>query len=49
VDATKFARAFWSDVTPFETGVRATALSFRAGTMSPSGKQSGAASPMLLS
>ncbi len=29
VDATKFARTFWSDVTPFETGVRETALSFR--------------------
>jgi nucleoside-diphosphate-sugar epimerase len=30
VDATKFARAFWSDPTPFETGVRETALSFAA-------------------
>ncbi|MBV9290312.1 MAG: epimerase, partial [Hyphomicrobiales bacterium] len=29
VDASKFAQAFWSDVTPFETGVRETALSFR--------------------
>ena len=29
VDASKFAKAFWSDVTPFETGVRETALSFR--------------------
>jgi nucleoside-diphosphate-sugar epimerase len=29
VDAAKFAKAFWSDTTPFETGVRATALSFR--------------------
>ena len=29
VDATKFAKAFWSDATPFETGVRETALSFR--------------------
>ena len=30
VDATKFAKAFWSDATPFETGVRETALAFRA-------------------
>jgi len=30
VDATKFANAFWSDATPFETGVRETALAFRA-------------------
>ena len=29
VDAAKFAARFWSDVTPFETGARATALSFR--------------------
>ena len=29
VDASKFAKAFWSDATPFETGVRETALSFR--------------------
>ena len=29
VDATKFARRFWSDVTPFEIGAPATALSFR--------------------
>ena len=29
VDASKFARTFWSDVTPFESGVRETALSFR--------------------
>ena len=29
VDATKFAKIFWSDPTPFETGVRAAALSFR--------------------
>ncbi len=29
VDASKFARTFWSDVTPFEAGVRETALSFR--------------------
>jgi nucleoside-diphosphate-sugar epimerase len=28
VDAAKFASAFWSDATPFETGVRATALAF---------------------
>ncbi|MGA9846118.1 MAG: NAD-dependent epimerase/dehydratase family protein [Roseiarcus sp.] len=32
VDASKFAKAFWSDATPFETGVRETALSFRAAT-----------------
>ena len=29
VDATKFAKTFWSDVTPFGTGVGETALSFR--------------------
>ena len=29
VDATKFAKTFWSDVTPFEIGVRETAFSFR--------------------
>jgi len=29
VDARKFASAFWSDATPFETGAPATALSFR--------------------
>ena len=29
VDAAKFAARFWSDVTPFETGAQATALSFR--------------------
>ncbi len=30
VDASRFAAAFWSDATPFETGVSETALSFRA-------------------
>jgi nucleoside-diphosphate-sugar epimerase len=30
VNADKFARAFWSDATPFEVGVPKTALSFRA-------------------
>jgi nucleoside-diphosphate-sugar epimerase len=30
VDGSKFAKAFWADVTPLETGVRETALSFRA-------------------
>ncbi|HKN28155.1 MAG TPA: NAD-dependent epimerase/dehydratase family protein [Roseiarcus sp.] len=30
VDATKFAKAFWSDATPLEAGVRETALAFRA-------------------
>ena len=29
VDASKFARTFWSDPTPFEEGIPATALSFR--------------------
>ena len=29
VDAHKFAERFWSDVTPFDIGARATALSFR--------------------
>jgi hypothetical protein len=31
VDAGKFARRFWSDVTPFEVGAAATARSFKAG------------------
>jgi nucleoside-diphosphate-sugar epimerase len=30
VDATRFAAAFWSDATPFETAVPDTALAFRA-------------------
>jgi nucleoside-diphosphate-sugar epimerase len=30
VDASRFAAAFWSDATPFETGVPQTALAFRA-------------------
>ncbi len=30
VDSSKFAKSFWSDATPFETGVRETALAFRA-------------------
>ncbi len=30
VDSTKFAKAFWSGATPFEEGVRETALAFRA-------------------
>jgi nucleoside-diphosphate-sugar epimerase len=30
VDASRFASAFWSDATPFETGVRETSLAFRA-------------------
>jgi nucleoside-diphosphate-sugar epimerase len=30
VDASKFARRFWSDVTPFEVGAAATAQSFKA-------------------
>ena len=30
VDATKFTRRFWSDVTPFEVGAPATARSFAA-------------------
>ena len=38
VDASRFASAFWSDATPFETGVRETALAFRA-------NQSGGAEP----
>ena len=32
VDARKFATRFWSDVTPFDIGARATALSFRTAT-----------------
>ena len=35
VDAAKFAKAFWSDVTPFEAGVRETALSFRKAVERP--------------
>ena len=35
VDAGKFARTFWSDTTPFETGVRETALSFRRSATVP--------------
>ena len=30
VDSSKFAKAFWPDPTPFEDGVRKTALAFRA-------------------
>ena len=30
VDGSKFAKTYWSDVTPFDTGLRATALSFLA-------------------
>jgi nucleoside-diphosphate-sugar epimerase len=30
VDTAKFVKAFWSDATPFEAGVRETAFSFRA-------------------
>ncbi|HXZ15233.1 MAG TPA: epimerase, partial [Roseiarcus sp.] len=29
VDSQKFAKSFWSDPTPFEEGVRKTALAFR--------------------
>ena len=29
VDSSKFAKTFWSDPTPFEEGIPATALSFR--------------------
>lgn len=32
VDASKFTKRFWSDVTPFEEGVAATVRSFRKGT-----------------
>ena len=35
VDAGKFAKAFWSDPTPFEEGVRRTALAFRAAAVKP--------------
>jgi nucleoside-diphosphate-sugar epimerase len=30
VDSSKFARTFWSDPTPFEEGIRKTALTFRS-------------------
>jgi hypothetical protein len=29
VDASRFGAAFWSDATPFESGVRDTAVAFR--------------------
>jgi nucleoside-diphosphate-sugar epimerase len=29
VDASRFAKAFWNDPTPFEVGIRETALTFR--------------------
>ena len=30
VDSSRFAAAFWSDATPFESGIPETALAFRA-------------------
>ena len=36
VDSSKFAKAFWSDATPFEEGVRKTALAFGAQAQSKS-------------
>jgi hypothetical protein len=33
VDASKFARRFWDDATPFETGAPAAALSFKGPRM----------------
>jgi nucleoside-diphosphate-sugar epimerase len=45
VDATKFASAFWSDATPFETGVRETALSFAAAASAKGSRRNGLASP----
>ncbi len=38
IDATKFAKAFWSDATPFEAGVRETAFSFRAAAAKSGGQ-----------
>jgi hypothetical protein len=35
VDASKFTRRFWSDVTPFEIGAPATARSFAAAANRP--------------
>jgi nucleoside-diphosphate-sugar epimerase len=35
VDASKFTRRFWSDVTPFEIAAPATALSFREASLTP--------------
>jgi hypothetical protein len=35
VDAGKFTRRFWSDVTPFETGAAATARSFMVQGLAP--------------
>jgi hypothetical protein len=35
VDASKFTRRFWSNVTPFESGAPATALSFREASLTP--------------
>ena len=42
VDATKFANRFWSDPTPFESGARMTALSFRSAV---SAKKTSAGAP----
>lgn len=38
VDARKFAKRFWSDATPFEVGVRETALAFRS-SLEPSAEK----------
>ena len=49
VDATKFAKAFWSDATPFETGVRETALSFAAAAQESRGEAARPGSRLLAS
>ena len=41
VNATKFARRFWSDATPFEVGIPATAQAFRAAAPAPTKESRG--------
>ncbi len=41
VDATKFARRFWSDATPFETGIAATIRSYPAAESKPTRESRG--------
>lgn len=41
VNATKFARRFWSDATPFEVGIPTTAQAFRAAAPAPTKESRG--------
>jgi nucleoside-diphosphate-sugar epimerase len=45
VDATKFARRFWSDATPFEVGVPQAVRAFRAALLPKTEKKSGGRTP----